>query len=190
MAVMKILKRTQFGNPILRKVAEQISHDKIPSLEIQQLIENMQHTLATEKLGVGLAAPQVGESVALAVISIRPLAHRKTVKAFEAVLINPEITETSSRKYPMWEGCISCGPGKASLFAQVPRYRKIKTRYLDETGVQHHREFEGFPAHVIQHEVDHLNGILFVDKVRDTRSYMTHAEYMKYVRKAPTKQKD
>ncbi len=177
---------TEFGNPILRKVAAQILPNEILQPKLQQLITDMHHTLAAKELGVGLAAPQVGESIALAVISIRPLPHRKKVERFEAVLINPKITETSARKYPMWEGCISCGPGKAGLFAQVPRYKRVKVTYFDEKGVQHHREFKGFPAHVIQHEVDHLNGTLFVDKVKDTKSFMTYSEYMKRAKKNVT----
>lgn len=184
----RTLEITEFGNPILRKVAAQILPNEVLQPKLQQLIADMRHTLTAKKLGVGLAAPQVGESIALAVISIRPLPHRKKVERFEAVLINPEITETSTRKYPMWEGCISCGSGKAGLFAQVPRYKKVKIKYFDEKGAQHHREFKGLVAHVIQHEVDHLNGTLFIDKVKDTQSFMTYSEYVKHVQKIASKQ--
>jgi len=184
---MKILARTQFGNPILRRVAAPVAPAELSSEEIQELIANMRHTLIEKKLGIGLAAPQVGVSRAIVVIAIRPLAHRHKVEPFDLTLINPEIAECIGRRTPMYEGCLSGGPGKASLLAKVPRYKKVKVRYLDETGKEHHQTFEGLQAHVIQHEVDHLYGILFVDKVKDTKSYLTYAEYMKRARKALVK---
>jgi peptide deformylase len=174
-------KRAEFGNPILRQTAESLEISKISTKRIQNLIADMRETLQTEKLGVGLAAPQVGEGVALVVVCVRPLPHRKAVEPFDAVLINPEITETYGRRIQLWEGCISGGPGKASLFAKVPRYKKVRVKYYDEAGKNHHKTFEGFLAHIVQHEVDHLNGLLFVDRVKDTKSYVTYAEYMKRV---------
>lgn len=179
-----VLKRTQFGNPILRQVAKKVAPKDIPSPEIQGLIYNMRHTLLSKKSGIGLAAPQVGEGVAVVVVAIRPLAHRQRVEPFDLNMINPEITETYGRKIPMYEGCISGGPGKAEFFAKVPRYKKVKVKFYDEQGTVRHETYEGFKAHVIQHEVDHLNGILFVDKVKDPSTYLTYAEYMKRARKA------
>lgn len=143
----------------------------------------MQVTLKTLRLGIGLAAPQVGEGIALAVIIIQPTKHRPKVEPFELVLINPLITETFGRKRQLWEGCISSGPNKSGLFAKVPRYHRLKLRFMDEQGVTHHRMFEGLPAHVIQHEVDHLSGVLFVDRVKDTTTYKTYTEYMKQIAK-------
>jgi peptide deformylase len=178
-----VLQRTQFGNPILRTYARHVPVGDIQSDKIQQLVADMRHTLIEKKLGIGLAAPQVGEPLAVIVIAIRPLAHRQQVEPFDLTLINPEITETFGRKSPMWEGCISGGPGRASIMAQVPRYKKIRIKYHDETGKLHHKIYEGFQAHVMQHEVDHLHGILFVDKVRDTKSFITYAEYKKRARK-------
>jgi len=179
----EILARTQFGNPILRHEASKIPIKNIADQSTQRLIADMQHTLISKKLGIGLAAPQVGESKAIIVIAIRPLAHRHKVEPFDLVLVNPEITEMFGRKSPMYEGCISGGPGKASIFAKVPRYKKVKVKYYDQQGKQRHELYEGFRAQVIQHEVDHLHGILFVDRVKDTRSYLTYAEYMKRARK-------
>ncbi len=170
---MKPLRRTQFGNSILRQTARRLTKSEITSAETQELIKDMKHTLTSIKLGIGLAAPQVGEAVALAVIVIRPTTHRPDVDPFEAVIINPEITQTFGRKKPLWEGCISSGPGSTGLFAKVPRYTKIKVKFMDDRGLQHHKQFEGLQAHVIQHETDHLNGILFPDNEKDTKSYMT-----------------
>lgn len=179
----KVLRRTQFGNPVLRGKARPLAVDQIKSSEIQELIANMRHTLTSEKLGIGLAAPQVGQDLSLAVIAIQPTELRPKIKTFDLVLINPEITQYVGRKKAMWEGCISAGPGKAGLFAKVPRYAEVKVRYDDEAGKPRHRSFKGLRAHVVQHEVDHLNGVLFVDKVTDTKSYMTYAEYLKRVKK-------
>ncbi len=176
-----VLARTEFGNPILRNRADKLSVFEIKSSKTQHLISAMKSTLMETKLGVGLAAPQVGEGVALSVILVQPTKHRPEVKPFELVIINPEIIQTFGRKYQLWEGCISSGQGKAGLFAKVPRYNKVKLKFTDENGTGHSKIFSGLPAQVIQHEVDHLNGILFVDRVKDTKTYVTYREYMRYV---------
>jgi peptide deformylase len=176
---MKLLPRSQFGNPILRQVAKPLTKNEIVSDEIQKLIKNMHFILSDKKLGVGLAAPQVGKSVALAVINIQKTELRPDVKPFKLTIINPVITKTYGRKTQRWEGCISSGAGKAGLFAKVPRYKKIELEYQDEKGKKQIKTFKDLQAHVIQHEVDHLNGILFVDRVKDTKTYMTYAEYKK-----------
>jgi peptide deformylase len=81
----------------------------------------------------------------------------------------------------MWEGCLSAG--SSGLFAKVLRYEKIEAQYLDEQGMQHTETLEGLPAQVFQHEVDHLNGILFMDHVTDPTTYMTLKEYRKQISK-------
>jgi peptide deformylase len=183
---MKILPRTQFGNPILRKKTKRISRAEILSSATQSLIKDMRHTLIKRQLGIGLAAPQVGKGIALAVIAIRPTPHRPKVKEFDLVLINPVITDFIGEKSSLWEGCISAGSeGKADLFAKVPRYSEVKVEYYDEKGNLCHKSFKGLKAQVIQHETDHLNGLLFVDHVKDTTSFMTYKEYMQRIRKLP-----
>ena len=139
----------------------------------------MQNLLLDKKLGIGLASTQIGESVSLAVIELQKTKARPDIERSSLVIINPKITKVSGNKTQMWEGCISSGAGKAGLFAKVPRYKKIELEYLDENAVKHKKEFSGLSAHVIQHEVDHLNGILFVDKVKDSTTYMTYSEYRK-----------
>jgi peptide deformylase len=179
----KILKATRFGNPILRQAAKLLNPEQITSPEIQDLIKNIRYTLQEKEYGVGLAAPQVGVSVALSVIGIKPTPTRPELELFDTVIINPEIIETYGRQNPMWEGCMSCGTGSDLLFAQVPRYKKIKLRYYDDTATLHEDILEGFVAHVAQHETDHLNGILFVDNVKDTSTYMMADEYRKRISK-------
>lgn len=176
---MKILKRTIFGNPVLRQKTRRLSVEEILSPEIQQLIEDMRYTVKTKKYGVGLAAPQVNVSVALSVVDIKPTKSRPDSLAFSQVIINPEIMETYGPKTGLWEGCLSFGSGSNLPYAKAMRYRKIKVGYMDEKGAYHEEILEGLPAHVFQHETDHLNGILFVDRVKDTKTYMTMGEYIK-----------
>lgn len=181
---MKTLSITQFGNPILRKTAKKLSKSEILSEETQNLINQMRHTLVSKKLGIGLAAPQVGKNISLAVVSIRPTAHRPKVKEVDLVIINPKLIETYGEKKSLWEGCISAGSnGTADLFAKVPRYSKVKIQYTDENGVKKEKLASGLMAQVLQHEIDHLNGVLFVDNVTDTKTFMTYDEYRKRITK-------
>jgi peptide deformylase len=172
-----ILKPTRFGNPILRQKAKHLTIIEIDSPQIQTLIKNMAYTLAKENYGVGIAAPQVGESVALSVIGIKPTPNRPELQPFDAILINPEIVETFGEPLLAWEACISCGEGKNLLYAQVPRYKEIKLSWLDEKGTRNEKILDGFVAQVAQHETDHLNGVLFVDRVTDSTSFMMADEY-------------
>ena len=173
----ELLRLTKFGNPILREGAERLSTSEIKSEKIQTLIANMKFTLHEEDYGVGIAAPQVGESVALSVIGIKPTPNRPDLDIFETTIINPEIIETIGEKVPMWEGCVSCGSGDGLLFAQVPRFESIRLRWTNENGKMLEQVLGGFVAHVAQHEVDHLNGILFVDRVEDSTTFMMADEY-------------
>jgi peptide deformylase len=102
---------------------------------------------------------------------------------FEAVLINPKIIKTIGRPKQLWEGCISSGDGQAGLFAKVSRYPKVQVQYQNEKGKLQRDIFSGLPAHVIQHEIDHLQGILFVDRVTSSKTYMTYQEYLRRIKK-------
>lgn len=177
----KILKVTRFGNPILRSFCTPVTKEAILSGDIQSLISDIRYTLKERPYGVGMAAPQVGRDVALSVIGIKPTPTRPDLTPFESVIINPRIVETFGRKSRMWEGCISCGTGKDILYAQVPRYKKVRLAWTDEHAVDHEEIVEGFVAHVAQHEVDHLSGILFVDRVKDSSTYMMADEFHKRV---------
>ncbi|MFA5004126.1 MAG: peptide deformylase [Candidatus Saccharimonadales bacterium] len=176
---MKILRRTQFGNPVLREKTRRLSTEEILSDKIQTLIANMHYTLENKKYGVGLAATQVGQSVAITAIGIKPTPTRPNLPVLNMTVINPEIIKTYGDKEDMWEGCVSFGDTKNFPYALVPRYKKVRLRWLDEHAKPHEKDFEGIVAHVLQHETDHLNGILFVDRVEDTKSYITIAEYKK-----------
>lgn len=172
---MHALKRTQFGNNILRAVAARLSDEQILSAETQEFIRAMYDTLENKKYGIGLAAPQVNRSLAISVISTKPTPTRPTIKHEKLTIINPEIIKTYGYRTGLWEGCIS----GTDMYAKAMRYKKIRIRWQDEKAKQHERDFEGLMAHVLQHEIDHLNGILFVDRVKDTKTYMTFSEYKK-----------
>lgn len=172
---------TRLGNPLLRQKAKYLTKNEILSDEVQELIVAMKETVASKKYGVGLAAPQVGQGIALSVIAIKPTPNRPDIELFESVIINPEIVETHGYRKQLWEGCISSGNGRDTLFAKVPRYKSITLRWHDENAKVHEEKLTGFPAHVAQHEVDHLNGILFIDKVKDSTTFMMQDEYVKRI---------
>ncbi len=166
----------------MREVARRLSATEIESPKIKQLVEDMQHTLVTKKYGVGLAAPQVGQGVALTVIWIKPLPHRPKVEEQKLVAFNPEVVKTYGNRTQLWEGCISFQGSSSNFpYAKALRWRKVRVRYIDEYAHRHERDFEGLLAHVLQHEIDHLNGVLFVERVKDPKTFMMVSEYKKHV---------
>jgi peptide deformylase len=181
---MHILKRTQFGNPILRMPAQPLDKAEIVSAATQNLIKDMRYTLEKKRYGVGLAAPQVGSSLGLAIIGLKPTPTRPKTKMISMTLINPQIVAHAKRRSARWEGCIS-GP---DMYGKALRYATVRLQWLDEQAYPHEEDFKGLLAQVIQHEVDHLNGILFVDRVRDPKTYVTFSEYKK-IRKRERKTK-
>ena len=157
-----ILTISAYGNPILRKETEEIDKD-YPNL--QKLIGDMFDTLANAE-GVGIAAPQVGLPIRVFVIDLSPLAEDKPEYLdYRRIFINPEIIEFLGNDVSMEEGCLSV-PG---VHENVTRKEKILINYLDENFTEHEEVFSGYPARVIQHEYDHLEGNLFVDKISGIR---------------------
>jgi peptide deformylase len=142
-------------NQILRKKSLPIPANKIVSAELKKLGRDMVFTML-EKDGVGLAAPQVGKNIRLITIN---------TKNGPLIIIDPEILKKSLIKEWGEEGCLSV----PNYFGQVKRYKKIKCKYIDNDGVVSEIEATGLMARVIQHEIDHLDGILFIDKAKDTK---------------------
>ncbi len=138
-------------NPILR--AKSLPVSDVFTLEIQKLIPEMIDTMH-EAQGVGIAAPQVGKNICLVVV------HNKGV---DIPMINPVIKSVSTKKVWGEEGCLSV-PGK---FGQVERYNRVTMEFIDATGEKRAIKTTGFFARVIQHELDHLDGILYIDKAKD-----------------------
>ncbi|GBE16924.1 peptide deformylase [bacterium BMS3Abin15] len=148
MATLPIIK---YPNKSLRRKSEKVKDVLDP--EIQKLVKDMIATMKKNN-GLGLAAPQVKKSLRLCVIE-----ESGTVYVF----VNPKITSTSRKRVIAEEGCLSF-PGK---FIPIRRPEKIKVRYLDEKGIKSKLKAEGILARAIQHEIDHLDGILMIDRIRD-----------------------
>jgi peptide deformylase len=167
---MKRLPRTYFGNPILRMKAKPVALAEIKKRSFQKFIKSMFFTMR-EVGGVGLAAPQVGVPLRLAVIRVGK-------KSPSIVLINPKIESHSKTEQQDWEGCLSF----PSVRGLVPRYEKMVVSYYDEAGKKQRKIIDRFSeARVFQHEIDHLDGALYVDRMRDMKSLMAFSEYKKRI---------
>ena len=151
-----------YGSQVLRNKSENITAD-YP--ELKKLIEDMWITLA-EAEGVGLAAPQIGKNIRLFIVDCTPWGEDDpTLADYRKVFINAEIYERSEETSLFEEGCLSL-PG---LHENVRRPVSIRMRYLDENFVEHDEEFDGYPARVIQHEYDHIEGKVFTDHLSPLR---------------------
>ena len=168
---MSILKVTRLGNPVLRAATRTVSNDRMASAELQRLIDDMIETMR-EYNGVGLAANQVHESLQIAVLEVadNPRYPEKAAVPL-SVLINPKIAPLSEEMEEDWEGCLSV----PDLRGSVPRYKKIRVRAQDRGGAKLDFVASGFHARVIQHEWDHLNGKVYLDRMREL-STLTHLQ--------------
>lgn len=173
MANREIIK---MGNPILRQGAIPLTKEEILSDETQNLIAEMREVMK-EAEGIGLAAPQIGISKHLAIIEIPSESRYEESEATQfIVFINPQIKVLDETKQGFWEGCLSV-PG---LRGFVERPRKIQIDYLNEKAEEVSIEASDFLATVFQHEIDHLNGILYVDKITDMTKLSFNEEYVKF----------
>lgn len=153
-----ILPITAYGHPTLKKVAQDIDKD-YPGLE--QLIADMFETMYYSK-GVGLAAPQIDKSIRLLVIDATPYAEDfPEAKNFKKIMINARIIEESGSEWAFNEGCLSV----PDIREDVYRKPNIKITYMDEAFNEHTEEYSGVAARIIQHEYDHLEGVLFVERL-------------------------
>lgn len=151
-----------YGHPVLRKVAKDIDRD-YPGLDT--LINDMFETMYSSD-GLGLAAPQIGKSLRLFVIDGEPLAEdHPEMKDFRMAFINPKVVERMGEKVPMNEGCLSL-PG---LHEEVDRESEIRIQYYDSGWNFHDEVYSGYKARVVLHEYDHLDGILFPDRLSPLR---------------------
>ena len=176
---MTVLKVLTTPDQTLRTKSRELSVAEINSEEVKTLISDIYETLRAGEYGVGMSAIQVGQPLAVTVVMIRPTPNRPELTNFNKVYLNPKIVETFGEKEPMWEGCCSVLDENANpVYAKVPRYTKIRVEYRDEAGKKHHNLADGFLAHVLQHEIDHNNGILFTDLV-DVRNIISQEKYRK-----------
>lgn len=173
---MAILKIAQMGNPVLRRPADPVPVKSITSPVLQNFIDDMIATMR-EYSGVGLAAPQVHESLQVVVIESQEnprYPHAPTIPL--TVLVNPVIEHLNDEVEEDWEGCLSI----PDIRGKVLRHREVRVRAHDREGKHLDFSVKDFFARVIQHEVDHLQGILFLDRMQklDTLTYL--AEYQRY----------
>jgi peptide deformylase len=149
----------QRGEPVLARVAHVVT--EINSVQIKQLIADLKLTVAEAK-GVGIAAPQVGKSLRLFLMCSAPSERYPDAPLLPiSVIINPEIHNTNEQQALGWEGCLSV-KGKRAL---VARYTSIDVSYLDEACTKHSKTLTGFLARIFQHELDHLDGITFIERL-------------------------
>ena len=174
---MSLLKMARLGHPQIRKPAECLSQEDLQSPRIQRVIDDMVDTMRDAN-GVGLAAPQVHTSYQLIVIEVLPDNPRYPNQALVplTIMINPKIIEHSEEIENGWEGCLSV----PDLRGFVPRWRSVQVVGLDRRGEGVEIEAQDFFARVIQHEVDHLNGTVFLDRLPDLRTLTHLQEYEKY----------
>jgi peptide deformylase len=173
---MAILKVARMGHPVLRARARPIEPAQIGSPRIQQLIDDMFETMQ-EYQGVGLAAPQVHESVRVFVAGFAPDEDDESARGVPLMaLINPEITPIGPDLVEDWEGCLSI----PDIRGRVPRSRQISVRAYDRRGKRVELKAAGFTARVIQHETDHLDGVLFFDRMRSFQTLTFLDEFGRY----------
>ena len=168
---MSILKVARMGHPVLRTRVPALDRAAITRATIQKLIDDMIETMH-EYHGVGLAAPQVHEGRRLFVAALGD----GDAEVEPIALINPEITVVGAAVADDWEGCLSM----PDIRGRVPRAREIKVRAYDRTGARIEIAASDFPARVIQHEADHLDGVLFVDRMTSFESLTFLDEYSRY----------
>jgi peptide deformylase len=169
---MSILKVARMGHPVLRERARALDRSDLKSAVVQRLIDDMIDTMH-EYSGVGLAAPQVHEGVRLFVAM---LDEDPDEKSEATAVINPEIVPVGNDMAEGWEGCLSI----PDIRGMVPRYTNIVVRGLDREGRPRDLSLKGFPARVAQHETDHLDGVLFFDRMRSMQTLTFLDEYSRY----------
>ena len=149
-----ILPIVAYGSPVLRKETEEIEEGS----DINELISNMFDTMYASS-GVGLAGPQIGESLRIFIVDASPFSEQLQLKDFKKVFINPIIEAEKGKEWPFSEGCLSI-PG---IREEVIRKPTVRISYFDENWTLHEETFEGIAARIIQHEYDHVEGVLFTD---------------------------
>jgi peptide deformylase len=173
---MAILKVARLGHPVLRTVTEPLTRGQIRASEVQRLIDDMIETMH-EYEGVGLAAPQVHVPLRLAVIEVPASPEQGREALALTVLLNPVVTLLSDERVHGWEGCLSL----PDLRGSVPRAPRVRVEALDRQARPFTIEAQDFSARVIQHECDHLDGIVYVDRMDDLKTLSFIPEFERFV---------
>jgi peptide deformylase len=171
----QILKIVKLGTPVLRENA--ISIANVSDDTIQDLIDNLIET-AKAANGVGIAAPQVSQSYQLFIVASRPNPRYPNAPLMQpTAMINPKIISHSLKTAKDWEGCLSV----SGLRGLVPRFQSIEVEYLDRKGKLQRQILNDFVARIFQHELDHLNGIVFLDRLESDEDLFTEEEYQETI---------
>ena len=177
MSVREIL---HVGNPLLREMSREVSRDELASPGMQQLIDDLIDTMHAAN-GAGIAAPQVGELVRITTIEVNKnprYPYKPPIPL--TVVVNPVIEFLDDEMVEVNEGCLSV----PNMRGNVMRHVNIRVRYLDRHGVEHDEVKRGLTAGTFQHEIDHLDGLLFLDRVHDTRTLTTWEQFERFHRAA------
>jgi peptide deformylase len=173
---MAILKVARLGHPVLRMKAQPVPVDQIRSDAVQRFIDDMIDTMH-EYDGAGLAGNQVHELAQIAVIEVEANPRYPEAASIPlTVVINPLVTPLAEEMEDGWEGCLSV----PDMRGMVPRYTSVRLEYFDRDGQRQEIDAKDFFARVIQHETDHLNGIVYIDRMRDLRTLSHIAEWNKH----------
>lgn len=179
---MALLRIAEIGHPILRQVAHPLTADELREPRWQRFIDDLVETMHDAD-GAGLAAIQVYEPVRICAIEIKPnnprYPEKKPIPL--TILVNPVITPLSDRTFASYEGCLSV----PNLRGIVNRHADIRVDFLDREGAPHSRTVSGIEAVTYQHECDHLDGKLFLDRVTDTTTLTTWTNFARHHRVAP-----
>jgi peptide deformylase len=172
-----LLQIAELGNPIIRNKSKKVKNVK--NIKIQLLINNLIATVKNVD-GVGISAPQAYAPIRLFILASHPNSrYPNAPKMKPTAIINPKIISYSKDIVKDWEGCLSV-PGIRGL---VPRYKSIKVEYITREGKLRKREFKDFIAKIFQHEYDHLEGTVFLDKLDNVKEIITEMEYQKLMKK-------
>ena len=176
---MTVLPIVTVGDPVLRKRAREVSAEELRSPEVQKFIDEL---IATKRAanGAGLAANQVGDLRRIAVVEVEPGNPRYPYKPAVplTVMVNPEVEPLGDETIAINEGCLSV----PDLRGTLERHAQVRVRYLDRDGNEHVEERRGLTAGTFQHELDHLNGVLFLDRVRDPATFATWEQFDRHGR--------
>lgn len=167
----------RMGNPVLRIKAQEVNISELESPDFKELLQDMFDSMK-EYGGIGIAAPQIGVSKQVALIELQGINRYKEVSDLPlTTFINPIIEVLDLSTQGFWEGCLSV-PG---MRGYVERPKHVRVSYINELGEKQILEAEGFLATVLQHELDHLFGTLYVDKIKDPTLFMYQEEFEKYI---------
>jgi peptide deformylase len=177
---MALRKIATIGHPVLREVARELTREELGSASVQRLVDDMVETMR-DASGAGIAANQVHEPVRVCVIEVKDNPRYPYKPNWPlTILVNPVLEPTTDETFQNYEGCLSV----PNLRGQVPRFTGVRVRAWDRHGQDVRLEVKGLTAGTFQHELDHLDGKLFVDRVVDTRTLCTWTDFERFHREA------